>query len=116
MAPVGGHFQWGAFHGIPITLPLPPLGPFNWRQRKLPGEMVFAGNSFAHGIRCSKTDTTIKKFLYKNVSFGLSASTALYGTAQFGQHSRVIAIRHTMRPTVSVNYKPDMMKFLLQYR
>jgi len=106
-------FQWGAFHNIPITLPLPPLGPIqlapsvSYQEKWYSQEFIRSWDPVL-----GKLDTTIKKGFYaaRNVSFGISASTALYGTAQFGKNSRVIAIRHTMRPSIGVNYKPDLMK------
>ena len=44
------------------------------------------------------------------MQFGISASTRVFGTYQFGKTSKVRAIRHEIRPTVSLNYRPDMNK------
>jgi hypothetical protein len=58
-----------------------------------------------------KLDTTITKgfFIDQQASAGLSFNTAIFGTYQF-KNSRVQAIRHVIRPTLSVNYRPDLSK------
>jgi LptD protein len=104
--------QWGALHNIPIQLSLPPLGPLQispgvtyqekWYSSRMKREYNPAKN---------KVDTTITKGFYRagDVSFSLSTSTALFGTFdKFGKNSAVRAIRHIIRPTVSLNYKPDL--------
>jgi hypothetical protein len=42
------------------------------------------------------------------MSFGLGMSTRIFGMFTFKRSSRVQAIRHEIRPNISVNYKPDM--------
>src|SRR5690606_3155120 len=43
------------------------------------------------------------------VSFSLSLSTALFGMFdRFGSKSNVRALRHVVRPTVSLSYRPDL--------
>ena len=42
------------------------------------------------------------------MSFSLSASTRIFGMFGFGEHSRVKAIRHEFRPTISASYSPNM--------
>jgi hypothetical protein len=58
-----------------------------------------------------KADTTVTKGIFTDhqASFSLSFNTAVYGTYQF-KNSRIIAIRHVVRPSLSVNYKPDLSK------
>jgi hypothetical protein len=58
-----------------------------------------------------KSDTIITKgfFTDHQASFSLSFSTAIFGTYQF-KKSRIIAIRHVVRPSLSMNYKPDLSK------
>ena len=106
-------FQWGANHNLPITLPLPPLGPLQFAPSISYQERWYSQQFIRtwDGTK-GKMDTTINKGFYRaqNVTMGVSLSTALFGTAQFGKNSRVIAIRHTMRPSIGVNYKPDLMK------
>lgn len=50
---------------------------------------------------------TIKGFnAFREYNIGVSLSTTLYGDVAF-KKGRLQAIRHTMRPSVSYNYKPD---------
>ena len=58
-----------------------------------------------------KVDTSVSKgfFVDQTTQFSLSLSTAIFGTYQF-KKSRIIGIRHVMRPSVSINYKPDLSK------
>lgn len=104
--------QWGAQHTIPIQMSLPPLGPLQiapgisysekWYSRKL----MRTWNG-------SKIDTSLDKgfFTARDVSFSLGVSTAIFGTfTKFGKRSNLTGIRHTIRPTFSINYKPDLAK------
>jgi len=105
------NYQWGANHNIPISLSLPQVGSFQiapsvsyverWYQEK----MVRSWNS---GNK--KLDTTISKGFYtaREMNFGLGVSTRIFGMYTFKKKSKVQAIRHEIRPTLSVNYKPDM--------
>lgn len=103
--------QWGALHSIPIQLSLPPLGPVQISpgvtyQEKWYSSRLTRSWSDAKG----KVDTTINKGFYRasDMSFSISMSTALFGTFdKFGKRSAIRAIRHVVRPTVSLNYKPD---------
>lgn len=49
-------------------------------------------------------------------SGGISADTQIYGMFNFGKHRRVQAIRHIIKPSVSVNYSPDKGKYFNGYR
>ncbi len=50
---------------------------------------------------------TIKGFnAFREYSAGVSLSTTLYGDVSF-KKGRIKAIRHTFRPSISYNYKPD---------
>lgn len=105
------HYQWGANHNVPISLSLPQLGNFQvgpsvsyverWYQEKF----VRSWNSST-----KKLDTTISKGFYtsREMNFGLGVSTRIFGMYTFKKKSKVQAIRHEIRPTFSVNYKPDM--------
>lgn len=106
-------FQWGASHDIPITLSLPSLGPF-----QLAPSLGFKERWFAQKFNrkwnpvTEKLDSSIQKGFYtaREVTMGLSFSTAIFGTYQSkNKEARVQAIRHVMRPQMSVNYKPDLM-------
>jgi LPS-assembly protein len=104
--------QWGAQHNIPIQLSLPPLGPLNiapgisyqekWHSRRF--ERRWNDST-------GKVDTMMQKGFYtsREISFSLGFNTALFGTIQgFGKNSKIMAIRHTIRPTISFSYKPDL--------
>lgn len=105
------HYQWGANHNVPISLSLPQLGSFQvapsvsyverWYQEKFV-------RSWNGGTK--KLDTTISKGFYtsREMNFGLGVSTRIFGMYTFRKKSKVQAIRHEIRPTFSVNYKPDM--------
>ena len=106
--------QWGASHSFPITLSLPPI---------LGGAIIVAPSVsysqvwIAEKLRqnwnptTKKVDTTVTKgfFTDHQLSFSLGFNTAVYGTYQF-KNSRIIAIRHVIRPQLSMNYKPDLSK------
>jgi LPS-assembly protein len=48
-------------------------------------------------------------FTGNDVSFSLSLSSAIFGTFQnFGKNSSLMGIRHVIRPTISISYKPDL--------
>lgn len=103
--------QWGAQHSVPITVALPALGPFqispgisyreNWYSRRITREYDRA------------TDTLLNKvqkgfYRSSDVSFSLGLNTALFGLHEFKKTSRIVAIRHVMRPTFSASYNPGL--------
>lgn len=107
-------FQWGAQHNIPITLSLPALGPLQIAPGISYQEKWYAQRFTRQWNRNSKkVDTVISKgfFTARDVSFSVGVNTAVFGTfAGFGKNSRIKAIRHVIRPSVSANYKPDLAK------
>jgi lipopolysaccharide assembly outer membrane protein LptD (OstA) len=105
--------QYGATHSIPITLSLPQMGPIqlspsisyqeNWYGQKVLQRWDSTKN---------KVDTSISRGIYtaRQMQMSLSASTRVFGTYQFSKTSKIQAIRHEIRPTMSLNYRPDMQK------
>ncbi len=103
--------QWGASHNVPISLSLPPLGPLQigpsvsyqeyWYQNKVVRKWDAANN---------KVDTTITKGFYsaREMSFGVSGTTRIFGMIGFKKGSKVQAIRHEIRPNFGFSYHPDM--------
>lgn len=101
--------QWGAQHSVPITLSLPPIGAIqiapgisyreNWYSKQ-----------FVRNWNGKKVDTAITKGFYRSsdVSFSLGLNTAIYGLHEFSKTSRIMAIRHVIRPTLSANYNPGL--------
>jgi len=106
--------QWGAQHSIPITLALPPI--LNGAVIVSPSvsySQVWIAQKFRRkwNTATQKVDTTITKgfFTDHQATFSLSFNTAVFGTYQF-KKSRIVALRHVIRPSFSLNYKPDLSK------
>lgn len=105
------NLKWGAAHSIPITLSLPALGPLQispsvsyqekWYQEKLTKRW----NAVER-----KLDTVKNNGFYtaRDMNFGLGMSTRIFGMFVFGKNSKIQAIRHELRPSLSANYKPAM--------
>lgn len=107
--------QWGAVHSVPIQLTLPPILNGNlivspsvsYSQEWISQKMNRKWNSAAQ-----KVDTlSIQKgfFVAQDVNFGVSFSTAIFGMYTF-KSKKIVGIRHTIRPTFSMNYKPNLAK------
>jgi len=106
--------QWGAQHNFPITLALPPvLNGAVIISPTVSYSQVWIAQQFRRSWNTAlqKVDTTITKGFYQDhqASFSLGFNTALFGTYSF-KKSRVLAIRHVVRPTLSLNYRPDLSK------
>jgi LPS-assembly protein len=104
--------QWGAQHGIPLTIQVPAL--FNGSLIVSPSvsySQIWIAQKFRRkwNNATQKLDTTITKgfFTDHQLQLSLGLNTALFGTFQF-RNSRVAAIRHVIRPSFSINYKPDL--------
>src|SRR5690606_35612631 len=104
--------QWGAQHNLPIQLSLPSLGPIQIAPGISYGERWFSRQFIRRwNSQEQKVDTVINKGFYqsRDVSFSLGLSTALFGMFdRFGSKSNVRALRHVVRPTVSLSYRPDL--------
>lgn len=106
--------QWGAQHSIPITLSLPPiLGGAVVVSPSVSYSQVWLAQKFRRTWNASagKLDTTITKgiFIDQQASFSLSFNTALFGTYRF-KNAKVMAIRHVIRPSLGISYRPDLSK------
>lgn len=103
--------QWGAQHSIPISLSLPALGPLqiapsiSYQERWYGQQVIRQWNNATE-----KVDTLVNKGFYtgREMSFGIGIQTAVFGTFNFKKQSRIQALRHVMRPNLSMNYKPDL--------
>ncbi|MDP1843016.1 MAG: putative LPS assembly protein LptD [Sediminibacterium sp.] len=102
--------QYGAVHSIPITLSLPTLGPINIApsvsyEERWYGQRIFRTWDSSK----NKVDTLKQRGFYtaRQMSFGLGISTRIFGTKNFKPKSKVMAIRHEIRPNISINYQPD---------
>ncbi|HRP32050.1 MAG TPA: putative LPS assembly protein LptD [Agriterribacter sp.] len=107
-------FQWGAQHNIPISLALPQLGSiqispgFSYQERWYSQKLFRTWNS-----QTRKVDSTVNKGFYtaRDISMSVSFSTAMFGTLTMkNKEARVQAIRHVMRPQMSIGYKPNLAK------
>lgn len=106
--------QYGAQHSIPITLALPALGPFQISPGISYRENWYGKRTFNKwNPTTQRVDTSIQKGFYRSgdVSFSLGVNTALYGMYQnTKKDAKIVAIRHTIRPTFSASYNPGLAK------
>lgn len=107
---IAENLQWGASHSIPITLSLPSLGPVQVSPSVSYQEYWYdkqVTRSWDPVNR--KLDTTTRNGLFtaRDMSFGIGLTTRIFGSFAFGKKSRVQAIRHEIRPNISLNYKPN---------
>ena len=104
--------QWGAQHRFPITTSLPPLGPLivspfisyeeTWLTRRIHRQ---------YNPQTQKIDTvsnTKGLFIDRQMSFGVGFNTAVFGTFAFKKGK--VLVRHVMRPTFNMNYRPNLSK------
>jgi len=107
-------FQYGAQNNIPITLALPQLGFLQVSPGvSLQNRIFNTKYYYAWDTIQQKLDTSSKKGIYtaNSLSLSLSLTTAIYGTFQhFGKNSNILGIRHTIRPTISFSYSPDLSR------
>ena len=111
--------QWGAQHNFPVTLSLPPiLGGAVIVAPSVSYQQIWIAQKFRRNWNptTKKVDTVVTKgfFTDHTAQFGISLNTAIFGTYQF-KRSRIIAIRHVIRPSLTVNYKPDLSKTHFYY-
>ncbi len=102
--------QWGASHNIPISLSLPQLGPLQISPTISYQERWYQERQFlTWNPTTQKVDSSYDKGFYRayEMTFGVSTSTRIFGMYTFNK-GRVQAIRHEIRPYVSINYKPDI--------
>jgi lipopolysaccharide assembly outer membrane protein LptD (OstA) len=104
------HLQWGASHNVPISLSLPQMGAFQIAPNISYSEKWY-DRQFVRSwdTALKKVDTAIHKGFYRasDISYGISASTRIFGMFTFNK-GRIKAIRHEIRPSISLNYTPDM--------
>lgn len=105
--------QWGMQHNIPVTLTLPPLGPlivspsFSYGERWYGSKRLYTWNN-----NKQKVDTSFQKGFYtaREMSMGLALNTRIFGTVNFPRSKGITAIRHEIKPNISISYKPDLVK------
>ncbi len=102
--------QWGASHNVPISLSLPQIGPLQVAPSISYQEKWYQERQFLNwNPLTKKVDTSVSKSFYRayEMTFGISTSTRIFGMYTF-KNGSVKAIRHEIRPYVSINYKPDL--------
>jgi lipopolysaccharide assembly outer membrane protein LptD (OstA) len=102
--------QWGAQHRFPISMSLPPLGPLivspfvsyeeTWLTHRIRWRLDSATN------RPDTVSSAKGLFIDRQMSYGIGFNTTVYGMFQFKKGK--IKVRHVMRPTVNMNYKPNL--------
>ncbi len=103
--------QWGAQHSIPISLSLPSLGPITVTPGISFEEKWFGQQNIkTWNNKTKRVDTTINRGFYRapNMSFSLGTASRIFGTYKFKKSSLVQAIRHEVRPSISMSYTPDL--------
>ncbi|RYY89860.1 MAG: LPS-assembly protein LptD [Chitinophagaceae bacterium] len=103
---------WGATHSVPLSISLPSLGPvlvspgISFQQQWMMARRIYQWNDTKRML-----DTISQKGLYTatSLAFNLGVNTNIFGTYQF-RNSRLIALRHTVRPQFSINYSPNLAR------
>jgi LPS-assembly protein len=105
------NYQWGAAHNVPITLSLPQLGAFQFSPNvSYQEKWYYERFERKWNSTDQKLDSSIKKGLFtaREMTFSMGVTTRIFGMFTFKKKSKVQAIRHEIRPSMSINYKPDM--------
>jgi hypothetical protein len=105
--------QYGVSHNIPISLSLPSLGPVQISPGISYDERWYGQKTMRVWDDTAKqVVTSYSRGLYaaRQMSYGISANTRVFGTYQFNPAKKVQAIRHEIRPNVSLSYAPDLNK------
>ena len=108
--------QWSFHQSIPLTLALPTPPILGGAIVVTPG--ISYTPDFYQSLTTYRWDTAAKKvdtifrrglFLNQRASFSLNVNTAIFGKYEF-KNSKIIAIRHTVRPTLGFSFAPDLNK------
>jgi len=117
--------QSGMKHNVPISFSIPVFKNFTlspgisyaeyWYTKKT--VRTWNPNKRVNIDSLGGIDTTYSSgfFAARQASASLSLSTALYGMYQFSKTSKIKAIRHVMRPTISASFQPDLAKNAYYY-
>jgi hypothetical protein len=103
---------WGVEHRIPISVTLPPLGPLTLSPSISYAERWYGQYLYkTWNPKTDSLDTHIQRGFYtaREVSFGVSANTRIFGTFNFPKSKGITAIRHEVKPFISMSYKPDLV-------
>jgi hypothetical protein len=73
-------------------------------------------DSISRRVITDTADAFSKFGMVHEYGFSASLNTQIYGLVKFGKGSRIEAIRHVMKPSVSFSYNPDLRKRFNGYR
>lgn len=111
-------FRNGIKHSIPVSASYQVLrfitGTFNISYN----EYWNSSRMFrAYNPLTGKVDTSIERGFLASRDFntGLSLATQIYGMKMFRGNGAIRGIRHTIRPTINLNYHPDFAKSPFNY-
>ncbi|RAJ88226.1 hypothetical protein CLV59_101993 [Chitinophaga dinghuensis] len=111
--------QTGMRQNIPIAFSIPVMKSFTlspsvnmteyWYTKKVYRQWDPNKTNLSTGQLGALDTTYIPGFSAQHeVSAAMSLATALYGMYTFNKDSRIKAIRHVMRPSIGVNYRPNL--------
>jgi hypothetical protein len=112
--------QTGMQHTIPVSFSI-PIGNFtlspgiNYQEYWYTRKIIRKWNPTKYNPQTDTAgiiDTTYQTgyFAARQASASVSLSTALYGMYTFNKGSKIKAIRHVMRPTLSMSYQPNLAR------
>ncbi len=103
--------QWGVHHSVPISLSLPQMGVFQLSPGISYDETWFQNKVKQHWDDTKDTlvtDVTKGFYTARQMSFSLGVSTRIFGMiTSKKKDSRIVAIRHEIRPTFGISYQPN---------
>ena len=106
--------QWGAHHSVPISLSLPQIGIFQVSPGVTYDETWFQKKTTRYwddDRDTLLTDVRSGFFTARQMSFSLNLSTRIFGMfIPKKKDAKINAIRHELRPTIGINYRPDFNK------
>lgn len=108
------HFQTSIQHSVPISLTLPAFKFLTISPGVSYTERWYTKKQHLNFDRkLDKIDTSFQSGLFtaRDVTTSLSFSSAVYGMFQFNKRNKdsyIQAIRHVMRPSISLSYSPDL--------
>ncbi|MBV8252451.1 MAG: LPS-assembly protein LptD [Chitinophaga sp.] len=111
--------QTGMKQNIPISFSIPVFKTFTlspsvglteyWYTKKIKRQWNESKINLGTGATGALDTTYIPGFSAQHeLTTAMSLSTALYGMYSFGKNSHVKAIRHVMRPSLGVSYRPNL--------
>ncbi len=92
-------------NGKVVTVSINPLADTIKNVYSSNGDLNVLLNPNSGGVVI--VDTVSKPSFGQSTSFGTSLNTRIYGTYRLGDRSRIKEMRHTMSPSINLNYTPS---------